>query len=121
MIKATNQQILDSIFATQILMACKLPIKAAYAVSKLGKACAIEERDINEMKQKIFTEGGCTIIDGRWSGADEEKFAAAIKEVEAMLSIEIEINAIPLDIEQFGNAEIPGNAFYGLDWAMKPE
>ena len=120
--KTTIKQIQDAVPALQILTGCKLPVKAAYSVSKLVKACDRELAEFNEARVKIFTEGGCVVVDGNYANPpDKEVLKDCLDKAEELRDTEVEINALPLDIEQFGNGDVPGAAFLGLDWAMKQE
>lgn len=120
MIKTTLDDITKSMEAIGLLLGAQLPAKAAYGVSKLARACRAEMDDYEQRRRKIFEEAGCTVKDNNFVHGDATVLAAAIKEVAELQSSECEINALPLDIEQFKEAEIPGNAFFNLDWAMKP-
>lgn len=133
-INTTPAKIDIALTALRVLGAAKLPAKAAYSVSKLAKACDNQLRDFHTEREKIFTAAGCTkevvpekkAQDGspmmKWVHPDPGELAAAIKETDALADVDVELaGVLPLDIEQFGNAELPGHAFYGLDWAMKPD
>lgn len=117
--KATITQIQQAIPCIQMLMNAKLPAKAAYAVSKLGKACDAEFTEYQQARTKIFEGGGCVIKDNAYVNDDAEKLAVCVAEANAVAGLEVELNALPLDLDHFGNAEIPGSAFYGLEFAMK--
>lgn len=136
MINCTNRQITLAVAAINTLCEAKLPAKAAYSVSKLTDACQTESKAHNIKREKIFSDAGCTVetkvvksVDkdgkaqeqqvGIWIHADAEILAKAAKDAEELAETPVEINALPLDIDQFGAAELPGNAFTGLDWAMK--
>lgn len=119
--KTTIKQIQDAVPALQILTGCKLPVKAAYSVSKLVKACDRELADYTEARTKIFQDAKCTVVDGNFTHDDKAILDECIAKAEELRSAEVEINALPLDIEQFGNGDVPGAAFLGLDWAMKQE
>ena len=121
MINATLKQLAASSVGIQSLLAAKLPVKAKYAVSKLAGAIDRELETFNAARTKIFDDAGCTVVDKAYSHTHKELLANAIKDAEELALTEVEINALPLDIEQFGNADIEGPAFYALDWAMKPE
>lgn len=124
MIKATPKKITEGLAALNLMMSpsVKLPAKAAYGLGKLAKACNAEMKDYGEARNKVFEQHGCTLKgpEGKqeWTHEDPEKLKAAIAEADQLADVEVELNAIPLDLEQFGNAEVPG-AFFGLDWAMK--
>ena len=118
--KATLRQIIEGNAGLQLMLGSKLPVKASYAVSKLARACASELDDFNKQREKLFTDAGCTVVGQEYAHSEgKEKIAAIIKEVEQLKDVEVEINALPLDLEQFGSGELPGAAFFGLDWAMK--
>lgn len=129
MIKTTLKNVMQAMPCIDLLMAAKLPVKAAYAVGKLGRACAPEAEAFNRERDKIFAEAGCTIEDKgadahgnerrQWVHSEPEKLAVALKQADELLTQEVELNALPLDLEQFGNADVPGAAFFGLGWAMK--
>lgn len=125
MIKTTPKQILEGMAGLDALLKGTLPIKAKYAVSKLTRACQSELEDFNKARDQLFKDAGCTQgeKDGvkQWVHAEPEKLEAAKKQVEELLAAEVEINALPLDIETFGDGDISGPAFLGLDWAMKPD
>lgn len=132
--KATLKQVLESTPAIQLLMGAKLPVKASYAVSKLAKACQIEIEDYNKTREKLFEDAGCKQqANGQKNpdgtdimeyvhpedDADKSKVKAVVDKVEELQGAEVTLNALPLDLEQFGNVEVPGAAFFGLGWAMK--
>lgn len=124
MLKATLKQIAESTGSINLLMqGKKVPPKAAYAVSKLAKACANEMEHYGEQRKKVFDEAGCTVDTEKsvYVHADgQEKVDAVAKEAEQLLDAEVEINALALDLEQFGDkAELDAAAFFGLEWAMK--
>lgn len=126
-IKTTNRQIVDGTGSINTLLKSILPSKAAYSVSKLANACVSEQKSYETAREKIFTDAGCEIRetgpDGakvrEWTHDDKEVVEKAKASVNDLLDAEVELNALPLDIDQFGNAELPGNAFTGLDWAIK--
>lgn len=127
----TIKQIAEATAAINVLMGAKLPVKAAYAVSKLAKLCSNEMEHFGKQRDKVFEDRGCTITETEnkdangepikeWSHPDgKEAMAAVLKEIDEMMQSAVEISAVPLDIEQFGDADVPGGAFFGLDWAMK--
>lgn len=131
MIKTTLKNIAAAMPGLAALINSKLPVKAAYAVSKLAKACGAEMHEYDQRREKIFTEAGCTVeARGKHPGTGEElrewvnpvapdKLLDAIKQADELLTQEVELNALPLDLEQFGTADVPGGVFLGLDWAMK--
>ena len=122
--KATIQQLFEATPAIQLLLGCpKLPIKASYAVGKLAKAVDSELKQYQEKKQKIFDDAGCILSEDktRYVHTDEAVLLACAKDAQDLTGAEAEIYALPLDLEQFGNAEVPGAAFFGLEFAMKEE
>lgn len=121
-IKTTPATIALAIGSLTALMGAKLPVKAAYTVSKLARACDAELETYNAARAKIFTDAGCVVEGTQYvHKTDPTKLAEAIKQGDELGTVECELNALPLDIEQFKDCDVPGNAFYGLDWAMKPE
>lgn len=121
MIKTTPKQILESTAGLNALLEAKLPVKAKYAVAKLARACQSEAEEFNKAREKIFEEAGCKRGEKEWEHADPEALKGCKAQVEELLGAEVEINALPLDLETFGNGEIEGPAFLNLDWAMKPD
>jgi hypothetical protein len=125
MIKSTLKEILDSFGSIQTLVGGKkMPPKAAYAVGKLARAVQSEIEQFYKTKEKIFTDAGCVVepVKNEYiHPAEPTKLEEAKQAVEDLVGAEVELNALPLDIEQFGNAELDGNAFIGLDWAMKKD
>lgn len=130
MLNTTLKQIMDANAALSILLGAKLPVKASYSVSKLAKACASEMEDYNKKREKMFGDAGCVLVttgkndDGSEKKEyqhpdDKAKLDAVVKEIEELQGVEVEINALALDLDQFGSADVQGAAFYGLDWAMK--
>jgi hypothetical protein len=126
----TIKQIRDALPALQQLMSAKLPAKAAYAVSKLATTCQKEANHYNAMRTKCFEDAGCKIEGDEWIHPDDPrendkpmkekpKRDEVVKHTEEMLDTTVSINVLPLDLEQFKDAEIPGGAFFSLDWAMK--
>jgi hypothetical protein len=129
-IKTTLKQMMESNGALSLLLNAKLPVKASYSVSKLAKACANELTDYDKKRTKMFEDAGCVLtVVGKNDDDSEkkeykhpdgqEKVDAVVKEIEDLIDVEVEINALPLDLDQFKDAEVSGSAFYGLDWAMK--
>ena len=121
-----------------LLSTKRLPAKASYSVSKLADACQAESQTFDKARQKLFSDAGCTIKvtkisvvdeDGKpkeierseWVHDDPAAFDAVKEQAMQLETMEVEINALLLDIDQFGSAELPGNAFTGLDWAVKKE
>lgn len=132
MLKATLKQIMEGNAALGLLLGAKLPVKASYAVSKLAKACSSELEDYNKKRTQLFQDAGCVLTttgenpDGtpkqEYTHTDgKEKIDAVVKEIEDLIDAEVEINALALDIDQFGSADVQGAAFFGLDWAMKQD
>lgn len=131
MIKTTVKQIQEGMSALQILTGCMIPAKAAYAVSKLINACNSELAHFETARKKIFTDAGAVIgpvtrqVDGKdvtndeWTHADPEKMEEIKAQVVELQGAEAELNALPLDIEQFGSKDLPGGALVGLGWALK--
>lgn len=123
-IKTTPKQIGEAMFAIGQLQGAKsVPVKAAYAVGKLARACQAEMDDYRKAREKIFTDAGCTVDEKtqQYTHADAAVLKATIKSADELTDAEVEINALPLDIELFKDCEVPGGSFLGLDWAMKPE
>jgi hypothetical protein len=121
MIKATIKQILNGNAGINSLLAAKLPVKAKYAVCKLADAMTVEMERYNKARAKIFEDAGCIAADNYYTHNDKDALVRATAEAAELTEAEVEINALPLDLEQFGNAEIEGPGFYGLDFAMKKE
>lgn len=137
MIKTTNREIQQSTGCINVLLVAKLPAKATYSVSKLAGACMAEQKTFSEATKKVFEEAGCKIVTKKvkvadkdtggtkevdssvWHHDDAAVLASTVATVEEMADAEVEINALPLNIDQFGNAELPGNTFIGLDWAIQ--
>jgi hypothetical protein len=120
--KTTLKEINASIPSLRILSkGKKVPPKANYAISKLAKACDNELEHYNQERHKLFVAAGCTVSeDGeKYLHETPGKVDEIEKQAKEMLEAEVELNALPLNIEQFGDAEFEnGCAFYGLDWAM---
>lgn len=122
MIKTTPKKIMEGMPGLNALLQAKLPVKAKYSVSKLGRACQEELETFEKTREKIFTDAGCVKGETKWTHPDgPDAVQTATKEVDELAGVEVEINALPLDLEQFGNGDIEGPAFYGLDWAMKAD
>lgn len=123
MLTATFAQIIEARIGLEPLMAAKLPVKAKYAVGKLAHACDMAIREFQAASARICRDRGCTIEkDGdrsRFVHDDPEVLDAAQREVDELRQCETGLNALPLDLEQFKDADIEGPAFYGLEWAMK--
>ena len=122
MIDVTLRQISKGMANLQQLVPCRVPIKAAYAISKLINACNAEITEFSKVRDGLYREGGCTIADSRWIHEDPAILAKLQADVEEMLdSTAVQLNALHLDIAQFGNCELPAGAFIDLEWALKPE
>lgn len=121
--KTTPRKIGEAMGAINALLSSKLPVKASYSVSKLARACQVELEDFGKAREKIFTEAGCTVDEAskKFVHDDKATLDKAVADADELSDTEVEINALPLDVELFGNAEVPGHAFLGLDWALKPE
>lgn len=122
MITTNLKSVIQSVPAVNALLAApKLPAKASYAVSKLADACAREMQEYDKARAKVFVDAGCTIEENAYVHPDPEVMKKCAADIEGLLGIDVTLNANPMDIDQFGNCEVPGNAFAGLDWAMKQE
>lgn len=146
MIKTTLKNVMEAQAAIEALMSVRsLPSKVSYAVSKLAKACQSEMQQYEEARKAIFEKHGCVmgfVIDPQtdaprlvngmpvqeWQHPEDDayksKVMAAVKEGTELLDVEIEINALYLYLDKFvdrndRDLELPGNAFFGLDWAIK--
>ncbi len=119
--KVTLKQIQAGTNAINSLLVSRLPVKAAYRVSKLASAMEAEQRHYDAAREKVFKDAGCEIKEGNWVHDDPAVLETATKQIEELLGEEVELNFLPLDIEQFGDASVPGNAFAGLGWAMKED
>lgn len=123
--KTTLKQIIAAQPALQKLQTVQaLPVKADYAVSKLARACDAEIEQYNAVRKKRFEAAGCTVNvekNAYVHPEGEDKLKQLAEEIDQVLDVEIEINALALDLDLFGNHDVPGGSFYGLDWAMKPE
>lgn len=125
-----------STVGVQTLLGAKLPIKAKYAVSRLASAIDKEIEKYQADRKQIFEDAGCVIKtskvnvpngEGGLKTVDQSEFthddpavlAAAIADAEELSTVEVELSALPLDLAQFGDGDIEGPAFYGLEWAMK--
>lgn len=120
-IKTTLKQIADAMPAINALLACsKLPVKASYAVGKLAAACESEMVAYNKARNQAFLDAGCGVADDKYTHPDgAAALTAAAAKADELLDAEAELSALPLDIAQFGSAEVPGNSFFNLEWAMK--
>lgn len=127
----------------------RLPSKADYAVGKLQDASEGELAKYHkkrEAKQAFFgvrpkdDQTGFEIdpdkvpesFETREDESEEDR-AARLKdfrtnavadflvELEELLDTETELNALPLDLAQFKDAEVPPGFFAALGWAMKTE
>jgi hypothetical protein len=125
MIKTTIKTLIEAQPCVQMLLNARLPVKAAYAVSKLARAIQPELEQFDKTKAKLFTDAGCTIggegSSKEWTHKDKAIVEKVGKDVDDLMTAECEINALPLDLEQFGAAELPGAAFLTLDFAMKKD
>lgn len=121
MITTTPAKIGLAMGAVNSLLSAKLPVKAAYSLGKLARACQVEMECFTKARNKIFTDAGCKIEGKNFVHEDPAKLAEAVKTADELGEVEVQINALPLDLEQFKDCEVPGNGFYALDWAMKPE
>lgn len=119
MIKTTFKTVDASKQSLQALFSTKLPVKAAYAVGKLAQACDGAMAEYAEKRGKIFETAGCVAKDGKWVHIEQGVIDACVKEADELSEAEVELNALPLDIEQFGSVEVPGYVFVHLDWAVK--
>jgi hypothetical protein len=121
MLKTTPRKITEGMAGLDALLKAKLPVKAKYAVARLARACQDELEQFGKVREKVFKEAGCAAGEKSWTHEDPDRLAHAVKEVEEMMDAECEINALPLDLDQFGDGEVEGPAFLGLDWAMKAD
>jgi hypothetical protein len=146
MIKTTLKQVIEAQGAINSLMSVKhLPSKVSYAVGKLAKACKSELEHYEEKRKEIFIKHGCVlsaVIDPTTSKAvlvqgqpvqewkhpeDDEaktKLLAAVMEGTELIDADTEIHALHLYLDKFvdkdgKDLDIPGDAFFGLDWAVK--
>jgi hypothetical protein len=109
------------------LMSIKLPAKFAYAVSKLAHAVDAELKQIAEAREKIFKDAGCTVVTetvdekeiNRWDHEDKEVLEKAAKEAFELNDVEVELNVLPLDLDQLGDRDVEPRIFYPLDFAIK--
>jgi hypothetical protein len=118
-IKTTLMAIEKALPALTAQATAKLPVKAAYGLAKLRDACTKEMERYLEQRDKLFKDANCVIKDDKWTHPDSALYASLVKQSEELASVEVEINALPLDLEQYGNAELPGNSFFMLEWALK--
>lgn len=122
--KATITQLQNSAGVLQEVLACpRVPAKAVYAVTKLINAMNPELEAFGKARDRVFQEHGCVVVGNTWANPEQpEALSAALVEIADLANqTEVELNALQLDPEQFGNAEIPGNTFMVLAWAMKEE
>lgn len=119
MIKTTLKNVMEASIGLDSLLKAKLPVKAKYAVSKLAEACQTELERYQKTRDKMFEDAGCTKNDKEWLHDDPAVIKATAAAAIELISAEVEVGALPLDLEQFGDGEIEGPAFFGLDWAMK--
>ena len=81
-----------------------------------------EMEQYNAARTRIFNDAGCVIEGEKYVHKDDPAVVEkCVKEADELLAAEVEINALPLDIDAFGNAELQGAAFFALEWAMKQE
>lgn len=119
MIRTTIRKVIEGATGLDPLLKAKLPVKAKYSVSRLASACQAEIERYHKEREKIFTEAGCVAGEKVYTHDDPEVLKKATAEADELLGAEVEISALPLDLEQFKDAEIEGPAFFGLEWAMK--
>lgn len=145
-VEATLKQIQGGMNAINLLLAVKrdqhgpgLPAKASYSVGKLASACQAEVERFSKARDKIFEDGGCKreVVKGadgkalvgpsgeeitKWvhpEGESSDAMKALIAEVDSLMDAKVELNALPLDLDQFNDVGLAGAAFFGLDWAVK--
>ena len=101
------------------IMNDKLPVKAAYSLSKLGHAIQKEFEVYEEGRLKLI-ERYCArgedakpvIKDNSFEIADREAFG---KELSELANIEAEIDFTPIGVEKLGDIQISPAVMTGLD------
>jgi len=122
MLTATFRQVIDGRAGLRPLESAKLPVKLKYSVERLAAACDRAIREFHIKRGKLFEEAGCTVVidgngDRQYDHADRSILSQVSSQIEELMDVQIEIQAMALDIEAFGDMEIEGPAFYGLEWA----
>jgi len=101
------------------IMGEKLPIKAAYAFTKLVKAIQNEFKLYEENRMKLIEnfsnkgeDGKPIVINGQYDIGDKQSFA---KEYTELSNIEVEIDFTIISVNDLGNVNISPAAMLSLE------
>lgn len=131
----TLEQIEAGMASLETLLGERLPVKAAWAVSRLHDACAAELRACFLKRDQLCSAAGCTQKEKMlaphpgakpepamvWHHKDAKVLEKCMAEWRELMTAKSKINALPLELSLFGDVALPGHAFKGLEWAMKAQ
>ena len=125
--KITNKQVLEAVDGLNELTELKLPVKAAFKLTKITKDLQKVIDSYNEVLKKLQEEhvqrdeeGNQIMLDDpenpnvkRLVFSDRDAFNKAYAE---LLEIENEVNFSPIPVEELGDVEISSAALFKTDW-----
>jgi len=113
--KITLEQAVTGLNALQHIGAEKLPIKLAYTLQRNMRLLGPDVKAYDEQRVELIKAKYGVQIEGEQWQVKPEKLEAFAKEIEALASVEIELDlrTIPLDGV---NMSIAPNDLYALDW-----
>jgi len=117
----TNLTIFESIESLKVLSNCKLPIKAAFKISRVIKVVEDISKDIDSARQKLIDKFGSKLEDGSLDISADGRVtitnvAEYNKEWDELMHVTNKVEVDRMDLELLGPVSIEPKHLYKLDW-----
>ena len=125
-VTVTNNRLAQSAQALQVLSQERLPVKAAFAITRNLRVLQDQLKDVEEVRQRLLKEKAIldeqdnpkVDEDGQAQFDSDEEREAFLKAVNDLYSEEVEVDIRKVTIDSFGDAEVPAAVLYALDWMV---
>jgi len=117
MIEVTVGELVALSPALKRVMEVKLPVKAAYRLSRIAAKFTPEIRTFEEARLSIFQELGTEVEKkpGFFEIKDPEKREDMIERVEALYKEKVKVDAEPVPLDMLGTAELSAADLLALE------
>jgi hypothetical protein len=99
-------KLLNAQEAINEIMMEKLPAKLSYRLGSLVEEIAVILKPFNDVKQKMFEEWGEKSKDGQTMSIKQEHFEKFKKEMESLVTEEVELKYKPMELSELGELKI---------------
>jgi hypothetical protein len=115
----TNFDLVGSVDALRVLAGMKLPVKAAFNISKVVKAADVALKEFEEARVSLINihkqEGTDADEKGNVTLADPDSFR---KDYNDLLQVDLELPVRPIAIDDLGSIEVEPQLMAQLSWLI---